>query len=492
MSSTETTLGMVYSRLRELSLQECFDPSQLESRPTATQQIILDDIASIQYRWVLGGNQSGKTGTGSRETSWVLTETHPVWTRPVGWGDETLLLLVVGRTTKQVEEVLWKKIRGFLEPDSYKEFRTGGILQKVLHIPTGNLILFFSHHGDNEAREKLQAYVAHYIWCDEMPSSFQLLEELQRRVQSKQGRFLATFTPKVVNHQIRRMVDSSTAPYGKKYRLPMLENPVHAGNHDSILATMSSFSTAYRNTLLQGDWASGEEMVYQFDHDKMVRNPLTLGYSQTNWRHVEVVDPALKSKLGLTVWAEDPQTNFWYCVVATYVSGIYDPSILVDTVHDLTQKFHVTQRVSDPHEVWYIQTAAAKKIMYSGVYKKNDRKGELIKNLQSALGTNCFVAPWCLDFFAEIEDCRWSETTDGKIVNGKRFHILDTAQYFVDTRPAPDKNYRPASHEEWLRRENEKRLRQERNKSGNMSTTHLIPGTTRGLRLGRGKHRRVW
>lgn len=455
--TNQRQLAAAMSRLRRLEMDECFDPASPKSRPTADQLQVFRDAPNIQHRYVLGGNQSGKSQLGAREGAWVLTETHPYWTRPVEWGDEPLLIIVMGRTTKQIEETLWRKISSYLDPACYKVQRLGGVIQKVTH-DNGNTIIFLSHHSDAEAREKVQSFVAHFVWLDELPGSYKLIEELHRRVQARMGRFLATFTPKVINNEIRRLVDAAAEPHARKYRLRAFDNPIYTSDQkESILASLSTASDSYRRTVLDGDWLAGDERVYQFDYDTMVSKPPE--YLPT-WRHVEVVDPALSSALGLTVWAEDPSTQRWYCILAEYLRGIYVPRRLVEAVAEKTKAYNIVRRRSDPHEVWYIQTAAEMGYHYEGVYKKNERKGELIKTLQEKLGSVLLIAPWCENLIAELEECRWSENTETthKIVNQHSYHLLDTAQYFADAIPTPDKNTPLGqTFHGWLYTQNEER-----------------------------------
>jgi phage terminase large subunit-like protein len=415
------------------------DPSDPESRATPSQDEVFSDLGSIRYRYVLGGNQSGKTQVGARETAWVFEENHPHWERPPTWGDESLLILVIGRTTKQIEETIYRKIQAFLTPGSYDVVRTGGVIQKIVHKQNGNTILFLSHHSDREAREKVQSFVAHYVWLDEMPGSYKLIEELHRRIQARRGFFLMTMTPKAVNHEITRLVDASDGVTSKKYKLRMFDNPVYDENDKkAILASLVSASESYKQTVLEGDWAATEETVYSFDYDT-VAVPLPSHYSPRGWRHVEAVDPAIKSKFGYTLWAEDPQTGVWYCVADDYISGVYNPADIYAEMQRRTAPYNVIRRICDPHESWYLGTAAAARCTpaYTTPYDKNSRKGELIKQFQQALGGRIRIPPERDNILTELQECRWAEGGNStRIVNSSSFHLLDSAQYFVDLMPA--------------------------------------------------------
>ena len=149
-------------------LQLSFDPNKPDSRPTEQQLEILQDINTIPHRYALGGNQSGKSQTGGRECAWVFEDNHPYWNRPEEWGDQPLTMIVVARTSAQFEEELWKKkIKPFLKNGEYTEQNAGGVLKKVTHKKNKNTILFFSHHAQEEAREKIQSFTAQWLLQDE-------------------------------------------------------------------------------------------------------------------------------------------------------------------------------------------------------------------------------------------------------------------------------------------------------------------------------------
>lgn len=420
-------------------------------------------------------HNSGKSATCARIVSWVLEETpealggivHKRRSDPdpkTTWGNESILIIVAGRTGKQIEESLLPKIRSYLSPGSYKEVRIGNIIQRLEH-SNGNRIIFQSLENSNMARERLQSYVAHLTWLDEFPPTFSILDELQRRVQARGGYFLASFTPLVEDISIQRMVDNSKLPHGKKYQFSMLDNPLYAdpAKREKILHEMSLLPESVRNTRLYGAWSSSDTAVYHFDYNQMVHE-LPKDYRHS-WRHVVSVDPALKSALGLTVWAEMPITGNWYLVHAEEVTGIQDPIDLELTVHRKTQQYNVIRRISDPHEVWYMETARRAGRTCIGVYNKNSRKGELIKQLQSALGTRIYVCPHVTDFIDQLVGCKWATSDRERIINASSKHLLDSAQYFCDNIPKYEK---PVEHVGWadqLYAMNEKRKELEARKA---------------------------
>lgn len=451
-------LAVALKRLQTLERQRCYDPFNLQSRPTEQQEGILRDIAKVRHRYVMGGNQSGKSQLGGRECAWVFTETHPYWERPKEWGAEPLTMMVIGRTTAQYRELWEKKIRPFLAADEYKEYNSGTILERVVNPKNGNTILFFSHHAPDEAREKVQSFVAHWVWLDEMPKSWRLLEELHKRTMSKRAPFLATFTPKAVNSEIRHHIESPNALH-KAYRLHTLANPIFKdpARQREIVEEHKNYSDALRATVLLGDWYGGDLAVYDF-RPEHIEAPV--GYSPA-WRHIEVIDPAASGTAGLILLAEDPRSWKWYVVMAEYIEGAAATDLLT-IVEQKTRGYNVARRVCDPHEVWYMKEAARQGRIYQGVYKKSERKKELIKNVQEALlKTRLKVTPWCDALVDEFNTCQWSETVADKIVGASRFHLLDCVQYGLDALPRPNPDEQPKSFDQALKEANKQRKAKE-------------------------------
>ncbi len=296
--------------------------------------------------------------------------------------------------------------------------------------------------------------MAHAVWVDELPPTMDIVRELLIRVQARNGYFLASFTPTVIALEIQKYVDGLHLPDGKVYRFHMLDNPLYSDpiRRQELLDRYKHLPEHIQNAIFQGEWLQSDDQVYYFNWS-MVEMPEN--YSPM-WRHVEVVDPALKSALGLTIWAEKPETGIWYCIHSEKIRGIYVPTDLVNAVRERTKQYNIIRRRSDPHEVWYIQTAASMGLNYEGVYKKNERKAELIKTLQQSLGSKVRIAPHCTELIEELQECRWSDQAEGKIVNASSYHLLDTAQYFCDSIPKPDKStIESKSWDEWIYKANE-------------------------------------
>jgi len=379
-------LAVAIQRREAIARKESFDPYVLGSQPTEKQTEVLKDISSYSSRYIVAGNQSGKSLLGGREAAWIFSNSHPYFDAKAQWGDRPLLMLVLGKTTKQIETELWgAKIMPHLEPGLFQIHSSGGVIQSVSHKKNGNKILFISHHNANDARKNSQAFVAQWVWLDEMPSSVSLFVELETRTIATQGKFMCTFTPLIRNVQIKNKIENVDAKFGKKYKFAMLDNPIYKDREDEIIARYATLNEGERNARLYGEWYIGDRGVYKFDLDKHVENPDTY---HPSWRHVEIVDPAAAGFAGYVLVAENPVNKVWYVIKAENIKG--------DTATELLPQFmkrsegvNLIHRVSDPHEAWFIKEALKQKVFYRGVFNKNNNIIlELIKQLQSALDDN--------------------------------------------------------------------------------------------------------
>jgi hypothetical protein len=449
---TPEMLAKAAERYRLLQLVDCFDPNNFQAKPTDSQRQLFEDFGKVRKQWIVAGNQAGKSQSCSRLVTWMFSETSPYWKRPQEWGQESLLLLVCGRTGKQIEDSLVPRICAYLPESDIKVVRVGNMVQRIEHV-NGNRIVFQSLENANLARERVQSYVAHLVWVDEMPSSSSLIDELQTRLYSKSGYFLASFTPLVFNPEIRRMVDNAKLPDAKIYRFKMFDNPLYANpdKQREVLSAYSHMSDAALRCRLYGEWMEPESSVWQINRELMVQTPPNY---HPSWRHLEASDPAVSSKFGLTIWAEDPSTSIWYCIRDDYLEGIAAPDDIVAEVKRRTEGINLVRRVCDPHETWYLGQASKAKMSYL-CPKKDGRKDELIKQLQHALSTGRIkLAPWCTRLLEELESAHWAEGDINKprIVGASKLHLADTAQYAVDLLPAASKEPLNMPWHEMLRR----------------------------------------
>jgi phage terminase large subunit-like protein len=461
--TTERKLAAAMAELARMQRRDSFDPAIPDSKPTKAQREFLSDIGRFKSRVIRGGNRSGKGATPSREISWILNEDHPHWKRPQSWTNEPLLFIIAGQDRKNMEIEIWGgKLRPQLNASDWREVRSGQVLQYCENKKTGDRIIFLTHGDSSEKNRKhMQGYTAHYVWLDEMPSSIALLDEIRQRASKPDAMFVMTFTPKFRSEELKRAVDAIKEPYGKLYRFKKMDNPLYDGRAAEVMADLDGYSDSWKAAVLEGEWFNGDSSVYEWNHQEMVAEPGT-DYSPA-WRHVISVDPALKSKFGFTMWAEQPSTGKWYLVKGEYIEGIYAPDDMVAEVKKKIDGYNVVRRISDPESAWFIGQASKAQLSFISPNKQG-RKAELIKGLQAGLSSGKLrISPWCSEFINEITGCQWANESD-KIVNSSSYHLLDCSQYFWDMKPAHDPSAVTQPWEVELRQANEKRKKIEASK----------------------------
>lgn len=414
-----------------------FNPGKIGVQKTNKRSVHCYDITvgSMTNLFLLANGlvskNSGKTQLGSREIAWWFQESHPFKKRRKEWGTGPLQILVMAQTDKNAENEIWNnKLKKFLIPGEYKEVRAGNSLQRVENLKNGNVIIFFSHHNAAQARKAVQGFTAHIVWVDEMPESSMLISELVMRTVTCNGYFYATFTPLVENEDIRKMVDTKS-PKSIKYKLTLFDNPGISERLEEIVeqikATVST--KAELNARLYGDWYYSKLKVFSFDKSRDVTT-LPDSYSRV-WRHVVAVDPAASGDAGLTVWAEDPSTLVWYCVMSELVAG--DASFeQVEIIEDKIAGLNVVRRVCDCNPAGFYKEANSKRrrLKYMPVKEKKDNKDLWIDDFNTALvqGRIKLTSGAAL-LQDELLACKRSEET-GKIVGESKYHTADSARYF--------------------------------------------------------------
>lgn len=454
-------LAVALASERRRKLSECFSPDDLESRPTEPQLEALRGIQKYLIRYVRAGNQAGKSLLSARELTWILTNTHPYFQRPARWGSGPLLILIAGQDRLQMETNLWRRLLlPFLDPSDWHETKSGGQLVSVEHRSEGHQIVFLSHNNASEDDIKhMQSYAAHWVWVDEMPKTKRVLEELQRRIDAKEGRFIATFTQKVRNEDIRLFVDAADPSVAHVYRLSKLDNPIYADRKPAELAKLAGLSEQEKNAILYGDWLGADLQIYSVDPSVYVDD--LVGYSPS-WRHVLAVDPAMASKLGYVLVAECPKTSRWWIVDADYIEGISTPTALVYAVESRVKGKNIVLRVYDPAETWFSRQAAempgGEKWYYQSVPRKSERRDELISNFREALGKR--IKMWrgrTGKLQSELSRMQWSEVNPGKIANSSKYHLHDAALYALDRLPEAQVHYEHKTYADYLIAQDNKR-----------------------------------
>ena len=390
------------------------------------------DIES-SVKVIRAGNQSGKTITGARETVYKFLETHPYWKRSPEWGNEPLNLFVCSIGHPQITEIWEKKMKPFIDDSLINVTREKQYIRRVVHKESGNSITFFPHKYD--AQDKAQGFVCHDFWIDEMPKDKRFIDEALVRIQARDAQLRLTFTPTVINEDIRVWCDEMPEVLGKVHKLNILDNPIYAGREEELIAKFNSMPKEEARMRLYGDWLRLSGTVFEWDKQKYYV-PLPNHYSK-NWDHVFGIDPAFSGYTGYCLFARDPDSHEWWMVKSGYLKEQV-PSILAEKAENLIKGYNVKRRVVDPNATGFKGAVThLYGIHYTGPYNKTGRKVELIRNLQERVGAGkLYIARGHNgDAVNELNKAVWNETSEGRIKHSTRFHILDAMQYVNDLLP---------------------------------------------------------
>lgn len=438
-------LAIALEQRRKDVLRNAIDPLKPDSRMHEGQKELYTDVLLKKYKhyYLRSGNQASKTSSIVKLIACFFKDEKfpdglPVWVRPKEWGVGPLTFVIAVKSNRQIDDI-WNRIEGFLEHDEFKPHRPSGTLQSVVHKTNGNRIYFVPYDNPTQANERLSSYSAHFSWVDEMPT-YQIIAQLHRRVQAKSGMFFFTATPEAPSPDVKRLVDNTQAPLSKLYRWPMRINPLYKSEEkwQEILNSIKDLPLEKQRAILYGDWIQGTYAVFNtFSYDRCVIEPPN--YSEA-WRHVLGLDPAISSRFGYCLIAEDPNTSRWYIVRAGYFEGLGGPSDYVRKEHESFAKYRIVRRVVDSANTWYIQEASGKGVVYTTPWDKNRRRDDMIAQVNNRLGVDLYIAPWASsEVVDEITACQWSDSESGKIVNAHKYHVLDALRYAVDQLPKPDK-----------------------------------------------------
>jgi hypothetical protein len=455
-------------------LQTCLDSSNIYSKPTDAQMNVFRAInSSARYRNVSGGNQSGKTSILVRDMTWVLNDTHPFWQRPIDhtcnnrlcrnentekfgdptvpryrchkcgniwepWNkDEAINILLIGQSRIHMHQSLWlPRIKPLLQhPEDWREIKIGAMIAWVENKETGDKILFLPHgKGEESSRRSVQGFTVHFAYLDEL-APLATIEEAQRRVDSKLGYYLASYTMKKIEPPTLKFnAKLIEAGVMQSFKISKLDNPKYSGMKDIIIAQLAGLTKEQQEAYLYGDITDADDRVFRID-TALMKIELPANYSK-GWKHVVIVDPACLSKAGFAVIARNPTTSNWHVVRAEYWPGMEDPADLIDKVEYEIRNLNIIRRVCD-NQAWYYGPARKRGIIYKCPPNKQKKEGKMyiIKKAQSFFNTgSLLIDPRFEDLWNEIESYRWAD--DGKnIVNSNKYHIIDCIVYFIDALP---------------------------------------------------------
>jgi len=233
---------------------------------------------------------------------------------------------------------------------------------------------------------------------------------------------------------LKFLAKQGEAGVAQMFKISKLDNPKYVGMKDIIMAQLAGLSPEQKEAYLYGEMGEADDRVFALDSDRIGKE-LPKEYMKS-WRHAVVVDPAIQSKAGYLLLAQEPGLNTWHIVAAEYITGMQDPVDLLDEVEKRVWGYDIVEKISD-NQAWFTGTAKKRGHNFRTPPNKQKRDGKtyIIKKAQMFLSSGGVNIPKRHeDLWYELESYRWDET--GKhIVNSNKYHIIDCLVYFIDCLP---------------------------------------------------------
>jgi hypothetical protein len=155
---------------------------------------------------------------------------------------------------------------------------------------------------------------------------------------------------------------------------------------------------------------------------------------------VESSDPAVASKHGVVIAAEDPTTGHWYIVREALLQGFQHPQEYPEAVLRMTRDMNIVRRIYDPAATTYMMLAKAIGMHYMAPYNKNNRERrlEMIQKMKEVLGVSVFIDPSCEELINQLSTMMWSPTREGYVKDSDKWHLCDSLRYLIDLLPSKE------------------------------------------------------
>lgn len=404
-----------------------------------------------RYRWIFGGNRSGKTECGAVEALWISRGNHPYRknrANTFGW--------VVSLSQQVQRDVAQSKILHYL-PRSWiaditmlsgrKDKPEGGVIDQIKIKNVFGGISTIGFKSCDQGREKFQGSSLDFVWFDEEPPQ-DIYEECLMRVMDRQGFIFGTMTPLkgrtylyseiVLNRRNNpevwcEFMDWSDNPFLAPREIKLLENALSSASLDSRK---------------YGKFSGGAGLVYpEFDESVHVIPPCEI---PPDWQCAISIDPGLNNPLAAHWYAVDWDGNIYvlaehYCAgkdVSYHAAAIWEISrklgwhtdskgrlqALIDSAagqHTLACSKSVAELFYE-HDI--LVNTQVNKDVFSGICR--------VKNyLKRDNGLpDIYIFDTCPHMIGEFRGYTWGE---GDSPVKKDDHCMDELRYFVMSRPQP-------------------------------------------------------
>lgn len=262
------------------------------------------------YRWVLGGNRSGKShgciGYDMCAFALGIHEYRPTPKNAVIWACTD--------TWDMVGKILWQeKVKDFIRPQHINALRwhnRGDEIPKQIDLNNGNVIEFKAFQ---QGRELFQGRAVDAIYQDEQCkyASQVIFQELQARLLDKHGFYAASLTPIISQPWLERRL-ATPGSANAIFHADLNDNRLSQGgytNDEDIDALIADWPEEVQPTRVQGLWGSFYGAVFKaWRNDIHTCKPFAI---PDDWRKYRAIDFGYNNPF-VCLWAARDPDDCWY------------------------------------------------------------------------------------------------------------------------------------------------------------------------------------
>jgi hypothetical protein len=443
---------------KRIEILNTFDHTQPHIRPFWQQENFFRDTGLC--RLLRCGNRAAKTYSAMWDLAKRVTRTHPFnqkynicninkpWRDAVGtpeWDDryrksKKRQFWIVGPTYSFVRDVMWDQYLKQFIPDWFvvnvHKTNQGNI--DYIEFLNGDVIKCKAYAQEDTAK---MGYAVDAVYIDEMPAHMRQINELVFRLLDNHGEICLAFTPLVENDEIRESLDEAVAKGQMSlHSWSLRDNPKFRDNPELLARAEEEFAKikdpAERAARERGEWyrkQTDQKYLFEGISPEIVEDFEIPSY----WRRARVTDPAAHIT-GHVEFAEDPETNEWYCYRAeeiTWRTGLAKAEDILKAINNGEEesKIKFVMSLYDNAEGWF--GAYARTHGYVPCIQKNVELAIINSRNMIEKKKVKFFKKGASTFLEQIKD--YKTNTQGTKILKRKDHVIDCVHYFCRQIPVP-------------------------------------------------------
>lgn len=393
-----------------------------------------------QYRWLFGGNQSGKSFANMMDMVLALLQVHPVRKLPLN-----ALVWCCAESWDMVRDTLWETyLEKFIPASQISSVQYGpSQVPNKVYFKNGNILQFKSF---DQGRSKFQSKALDAIYCDEqcLHDFKGIFQELQARLLVKQGYLSWSMTPIVPQIELEERIEN-IPDSDEDFYLDLNDNRKSRGGYIEdceIDKLISQWPEEVQSVRIGGKFASFYGSVYKsYSRAVHMIEPFPI---PEDWTFYRAIDFGFTNPFCCLFAAKDHDEN--YFIFDEYYKaqiGIHEHIAQIKRISgkkNYSATFADPENASDRNELRKsgIPTIAAQKDIALGI-EAVQSKLKLKQNGWPSL----FIFSNCKNLLKEFTVYRYPTATNTKNASDhpldKDNHALDCLRYLIFSLEKPKK-----------------------------------------------------